>query len=159
MIGSTAPVSEYPDWHPVHRANALLREALQNTTRSFESLEAQYSAESLSDAIESVMRGPVQIPYPRPLAARLDDLPVQERTIPGLEALMHPAQHGPGDTSGDFSNDSEQSLAQVAPGDAFDALAAEIWDDPESASGFDASEPLRADAPLDPTLRPRQIHM
>jgi hypothetical protein len=156
MIGSTTPVSEYPDWHPVHRANALLREALQNTTRSFESLEAQYSVESLSDAIESVMRGPVQIPYPKPLAARLDDLPVQERTIPGLEALMHPAQHAPGDTSIGFSNDREDD---PAPDTQVDAFSAEIWDDPESAAGFDASEPLRADAPLDPTLRPRQIHM
>src|SRR5262249_34031213 len=125
----------------------------------FESLEAQYSVESLSNAIENVMRGPVDIPYPRPLAARLDDLPAQERTIPGLEALMRPAQHAPGDTSVGFRNDSEQDPAPVAQVDEFDALADEIWDDPESATGFDASEPLRAGDPLDPTLRPRQIHM
>ena len=30
MFGSTTPLAERPDWHPVHRANALLRSALLN---------------------------------------------------------------------------------------------------------------------------------
>jgi hypothetical protein len=78
MTVSTPPVSDGPEWHPVHRANALLREALQNTTQSFASLEARYSVESLSNAIESVLQGPVRITYPTPLAVRPDGWAVEE---------------------------------------------------------------------------------
>ena len=35
MFGSTTPLAERPDLHPVHRANALLRSALLNETASF----------------------------------------------------------------------------------------------------------------------------
>src|SRR5262245_65918951 len=96
MSSYTRPVSEDFHWHPVYRANALLREALQSTTQSLQSLETHYSVEQLSNAIESMLQGPVQITYPRPLAVRLDNLHVEEQRIPGLEALMRPIQHAPG---------------------------------------------------------------
>ena len=159
MIGSAPPNSEQPDWHPVHRANALLREALQNTTRSFEALEAHYSVESLSHAIESVMQGPVRITYPTPLAVRLDGLEIEERAIPGLEALMRPAQHAPGNLFAEFQGDSDDGPAPVGEDDELDALPPEIWDDAMSGPGVDDAATLRADAPLDPDLRPRPVHM
>ena len=159
MIGSAPPNSEQPDWHPVHRANALLREALQNTTRSFEALEAHYSVESLSHAIERVMQGPVRITYPTPLAVRLDGLEIEERAIPGLEALMRPAQHAPGNLFAEFQGDSDDGPAPVGEDDELDALPPEIWDDAMSGPGVDDAATLRADAPLDPDLRPRPVHM
>ena len=36
MIGSTTPAAEQADWHPVHRANAMLRAALLSSTRTAE---------------------------------------------------------------------------------------------------------------------------
>ncbi len=36
MTSYTPPVPEDLNWHPVYRANALLREALQSTTQSLE---------------------------------------------------------------------------------------------------------------------------
>lgn len=154
MTNYTPPVTEEPHWHPVYRANALLREALQNTTQSFEALERHYSVETLSQAIESVLQGPVQITYPRPLAVRLDNLHIEEKKIPGLEALLRPIQHAPGTPQGEWRGDegltdAEAEVWQDAPG--------ESWDDAELA--LDHTPPLRADFPLDPALQPRQVHM
>ena len=159
MTRSTPPVSDGPEWHPVHRANALLREALQNTTQSIESLEARYSVESLSNAIESVLQGPVRITYPRPLAVRLDDLPVEEKRIPGLEALMRPIRHAPGASLADCQNDGDDGRAPVEQDDGLAALTPDVWDDAELGLSLDGPAPLRADAPLHAALRPRQVHM
>jgi hypothetical protein len=149
MSRSTTPVTEQPDWHPVHRANALLREALQGATQSFESLEARYSAESLSDAIDSVMNGPVQITYPTPLAVRLDDLDVEESMAPGLEDFMHKPELGSGDLL-------------AAPAEQEEALnaAPEVWDD-DSGEGLDEPEPPRSGSTRDsePFFLPRQLHV
>lgn len=40
MTGSSTPLTDQPDWHPVHRANAMLRAALLNSTFSPERLGA-----------------------------------------------------------------------------------------------------------------------
>ncbi len=159
MTGSTTPVTEQPDWHPVHRANALLRKALQSTTESFGSLEARYTAESLSSAIDSVMQGPVHITYPRPLAVRLDDLEIEEKAIPGLEALMHPLTHGPGDQLDDFIGD-DGDLAEPFEQDETLGAPPEVWDE-ESSSDFDELEPLPLAVPLhaEPRNLPRQVHV
>ncbi|MGE3528339.1 MAG: hypothetical protein AB7G54_02800 [Methyloceanibacter sp.] len=154
MTNYTPPVAEEPHWHPVYRANALLREALQNTTQSFAALERHYSVETLSQAIESVLQGPVQITYPKPLAVRLDNLDIEEKTIPGLEALMRPIQHAPGVPEAEWRGgeslaDAEAEVWRDAPGEG--------WDDAELA--LDDTPPLRADSPLDPALRPREVHM
>jgi hypothetical protein len=159
MTRSTPPVSDGPEWHPVHRANALLREALQNTTQSFESLEARYSVESLSNAIESVLQGPVRITYPTPLAVRLDGLRVEENRIPGLEALMRPIRHAPGTSLADCQDDRDDGRALVEQDDGLAALPPDVWDDAELDLNLDGPAPLRADAPLHPELRPRQVHM
>jgi hypothetical protein len=156
MTSYTSPVTEEPHWHPVYRANALLREALQSTTQSFEALEKHYSVETLSQAIESVLQGPVQITYPRPLAARLDNLPAEEKRIPGLEAFMRPIQHARCAPQGDDWGAGE-GLAKAEPDVWLDDPRGEVWDDAELA--LDDTPPLRADFPLDPALRPRQVHM
>ena len=141
------------NWHPVYRANALLREALQSTTQSLESLETHYSVEQLSNAIENVLQGPVQITYPRPLALRLDNLHVEEKRIPGLEAFLRPIQHAPGAPVADARDGGEDNLAETERDD----FSGEGWDDAELA--LDETPPLRADFPLDPALRPREVHM
>src|SRR5262245_3880616 len=162
MTSYTPPVSQDFHWHPVYRANALLREALQSTTQSLESLETHYSVEQLSNAIESVLQGPVQITYPRPLAMRLDNLHVEEKRIPGLAAFMLPIQHAPGVLPADCRDDGHDTLAEAEFAEAepdlrHDDLSGEAWDDAELA--LDETPPLRADFPLDPALRPREVHM
>jgi hypothetical protein len=153
MTSYTPPAAQDFHWHPVYRANALLREALQSTTQSLESLETHYSVEQLSNAIENVLQGPVQITYPRPLAVRLDNLQVEEKRIPGLAAFMRPIQHAPCVLAADARDSGDDSLTESEPDD----FSGEGWDDAELA--LDASPPLRADFPLDPALRPREVHM
>jgi hypothetical protein len=157
MTSYTPPVSEDFHWHPVYRANALLREALQSTTQSLESLETHYSVEQLSSAIESVLQGPVQITYPRPLAMRLDNLHVEEKRIPGLEAFLRPIQHAPGAPRADYRDDGAVTWVEAEPDLRHDDLSGEAWDDAELA--LDETPPLRADFPLDPALRPREVQM
>jgi hypothetical protein len=159
MTISTPPVSDGPEWHPVHRANALLREALQNTTQSFASLEARYSVESLSNAIESVLQGPVRITYPTPLAVRLDGLPFEENKIPGLAALMRPLRQAPSAPRAYRRNDGEDGMAPLEQDDGLFALPPDVWDEAEFDLSLDGPAPLRADAPLHAELRPRQVHM
>ena len=153
MTSYTPPVPEDLNWHPVYRANALLREALQSTTQSLESLETHYSVEQLSNAIENVLQGPVQITSPRPLTLRLDNLDVEEKRIPGLEAFLRPIQHAPGAPVADARDGGEDNLAETERDD----FSGEGWDDAELA--LDETPPLRADFPLDPALRPREVHM
>ena len=156
MTSFTPPVTEEPNWHPVYRANALLREALQNTAQSFESLETHYSVESLSNAIESVLQGTVQITYPRPLAVRLDNLHVEEKRIPGLEALLHPIEHAPGVPPADCRDGGNDGMVEAEEDVRID-VTGEVWDDAELA--LDDAPPLRADFPLGAELRPRQVHV
>jgi hypothetical protein len=132
---------------------------LQNTTQSFESLEARYSVESLSNAIESVLQGPVQITYPTPLAARLDGLPFEENKIPGLAALMRPLQQAPGAPRAYCRNDGNDGMTPVEHDNGHFAPPPDVWDDAELDLSLDGAAPLRADAPLNPELRPRQVHV
>jgi hypothetical protein len=88
MIGSTTPVAGQANWHPVHRANAMLRAALLSSTRTSEPAVESDGTEVLSEAVESVMRGPVEISFPQPLAARLDALGLDDDAFPAFERLM-----------------------------------------------------------------------
>ena len=88
MIGSTTPVAGQANWHPVHRANAMLRAALLSSTRASEPAVESDGTEALSEAVESVMRGPVEISFPQPLAARLDALGLEDDAFPAFERLM-----------------------------------------------------------------------
>jgi hypothetical protein len=168
MIGSTTPAlvrpeeqsdwqsEEQSDWHPVHRANALLREALQSTTESFETLQAQYGIESLSNAIESAMEE-VQITYPTPLATRFDNLDAEARTISCLEALVGPVREAPSD----FGVDAAAGSALNRQDNGSAALPAEIVRDADAPQDFSDSERLESELALEPEvpLSARQLHM
>jgi hypothetical protein len=143
MIGSTPPVAEQANWHPVHRANAMLRAALLSSARPVELTADVPSVESLSRAVESVLREPVSITFPVPLAARLDALEIKEDAFPAFEALVE-----------------EQHRQDVLEhGAAPEQAVADNWEESENA--FDEAEILTAGMPLDSELHllPPQVHM
>ena len=79
MFGSTTPLTERPDLHPVHRANALLRSALLSEAASF----AKPGFTQAFDAIAGPEDGPIGIACPQSLVARLNalDIGLQDRGI------------------------------------------------------------------------------
>lgn len=143
MIGSTTPVAEQANWHPVHRANAMLRAALLSSTCSPEPSADAHDAESLSRAIESVLRGPVRITFPQSLAERLDALAIKEDAFPAFEALVE-KRRGP---------------ALPASVDVSQGAELETWGDGDDNLGKAGT--LTVGAPLDSELRalPPQIHV
>lgn len=72
MFGSTTPLTERPDLHPVHRANAMLRSALLSEAASF----AKPGFTQAFDAIAGPEDGPIGIACPQSLVARLDALDI-----------------------------------------------------------------------------------
>lgn len=72
MFGSTTPLAERPDLHPVHRANALLRSALLNEAASY----AKPGFTQAFDAIAGPEDGPIGIACPQSLVARLNALDI-----------------------------------------------------------------------------------
>ncbi len=126
MIGPTTPVAEQPAWHPVHRANAMLRAAMLSSTHTTYPAEDFQSVESLSRAIDSVMQGPVSISFPQPLASRLDALELED-AFPAFETLMG-------------------EMRQVEAGQDG------AWCD-EGGDEFSELDVLTAGAPLDPERR------
>ena len=148
MIGSSTPLAEQPDWHPVHRANAMLRAALLSSTHPSEPAEDLPSVELLSRAIESVMEGPVSITYPTSLAARLDALAVGDE-FPAFEGLMSGAPRR-GGASETLLPQADAPLGEASP---------EAWD--EADDGFGETGELMVGVPLDPEMRilPSQVHV
>jgi len=148
MIGSSTPLAEQPDWHPVHRANAMLRAALLSSTHPSEPAEDLPSVESLSRAIDSVMEGPVSITYPTSLAARLDALAVEDE-FPAFEGLMSDAPRR-GGASETLLAQADAPLGEASP---------EAWD--EADDGFGEIGELMVGVPLDPEMRilPSQVHV
>ncbi|HUU65999.1 MAG TPA: hypothetical protein VMW57_01795 [Methyloceanibacter sp.] len=80
MISSTLPLVEQPDWHPVHRATALLRQALLTSAAS-----RPHPAEIWGDrmyrldpAPVELVNGPVSMAPPASLQALLGLLPVDD---------------------------------------------------------------------------------
>jgi hypothetical protein len=140
MIGPTTPLAEQPDWHPVHRANALLKTAMLSSAHA-EPLADRQSVESLSHAIANVMRGPVNITYPVPLAARLDALAAEQEDYAALDVAMAGA------------NSLEE---EPQPNPAYDGETEPAWDDRST----DAAS-LTAGVPLDPERRlvAPQVHV
>lgn len=115
MIGSTTPVAE-PDWHPVHRANAMLRAALLSSTHPAAQADDLHSVETLSYALDSVMQGPVSISFPEPLAARLDALELED-AFPEFESLTEEVQH---DAEGDQAEEDFPDIATLTAGPPLD---------------------------------------
>jgi hypothetical protein len=139
MIGSTTPVAEQPDWHPVHRANAMLRAAL-SSAHPAEPPGDPPNVESLSHAIDSVLQGPVSISFPEPLAFRLDALGLED-AFPAFETLME-----------------EVRQEQAMPGMSQHGTLPDAAEDDDDFAEMDA---LTAGAPLDPErqIGVPQLHM
>ena len=165
MIGTTTPVAERPAWHPVHQANALLREALLSSTHPSAPAEDRAGVESLSRAIASVMKGPVSITYPTPLAARLEALAVEEDGPPAFDALVSGApRRGPSHPPANIDDHGNLGASEAVFPHADDKLeeeAAAAWDDGIDGPGFDEPGPLTAGVPLDPETRilAPQVHV
>ena len=84
MIVSTTPLAERPDWHPVHRANAMLRSALLNEAAFF----PKPGLTQPFDAIAGTPDGPVGIAYPQSLVARLNALDFGIEGAPGIRVPL-----------------------------------------------------------------------
>lgn len=153
MSGRTTPLAEQPDWHPVHRANAMLHAALLSTHHA-EPFEDRNSVLSLSRAIASVMQGPVSITYPTPLAARLDALAAVEDSYPAFEVLMG----DPNSPLADLDEFGEEPAAEADLPLAEDPEAA--WDDGVEDPNLD-DEVFTAGIPLDPDkwIAAPQVHV
>ncbi len=153
MSGRTTPLAEQPDWHPVHRANAMLHAALLSTHHA-EPFEDRNSFEHLSRAIASVMDGPVSITYPTPLAARLDALDAVADSYPAFDGLM-------GGTRSPLADFDEFGEEPEAPAEfALEEDAEPDWDDGTEDSSFD-DEVMTAGVPLDPEkwIAAPQVHV
>jgi hypothetical protein len=146
MSGQPTPLAEAPDWHPVHRANALLQAAMLSAAYAEPSQDRQ-NVESLSDAIASVMREKVSITYPVPLAARLDALAAEPVEYPPFDGLMA----------------GEDDLEEDLPAEA-DLLSDDLpleWDGGAEDFTLDDTAGLTAGDPLDPEKRlvTPQVHV
>ncbi len=137
MMGSTTPVAERPDWHPVHRANALLRSALLNAAAPF-----PHPTEDVDRAIPaappfaSLIEGKVKIICPQSLVARLNALAVNEDAF---AASKLPARGEP------------QGLGEVRltePDGLLYGPAAAAWDQDSDSLG----DAFAAGTPLDPAV-------
>lgn len=107
MFGSTTPLAERPDLHPVHRANALLRSALLNEAASY----AKREFTQTFDAIAGPEDGPIGIACPQSLVARLNALDIglqagirvplsfaAQPVLDNVNDLALPAKNEPGPT-------------------------------------------------------------
>lgn len=107
MFGSTTPLAERPDLHPVHRANALLRSALLNEAASY----AKPEFTQTFDAIAGPEDGPIGIACPQSLVARLNALDIglqagirvplsfaAQPVLDNVSDLALPAKNEPGPT-------------------------------------------------------------
>ncbi|MGH6866968.1 MAG: hypothetical protein ACREDO_12565 [Methyloceanibacter sp.] len=90
MFGSMMPSSGLLDWHPVHRANALLRSAWQSagvpSPEALQALLGPRHLQPIDDAITRVIDGLAGSRYSDQLAARLRALSTYESLAPGYEA-------------------------------------------------------------------------
>ena len=147
MSGQPTPLAEMPDWHPVHRANALLQAAMLSSAYAEPSADRQ-SVETLSHAIASVMRGPVSITYPVPLTARLDALAAEDYEYPPVDGLMAEED--------DFEQDPPAEAELLS-----EDLPIDAWDDGAEDFALDDEAGLTAGDPLDPERRviSPQIHV
>ena len=147
MSGQPTPLAEMPDWHPVHRANALLQAAMLSSAYAEPSPDRQ-SVETLSHAIASVMRGPVSITYPVPLTARLDALAAEEYEYPPFDGLMAEED--------DFEQDPPAEAELLS-----EDFPIDTWDDCAEDFALDDEAGLTAGEPLDPERRAisSQVHV
>jgi hypothetical protein len=80
MISSTLPLVEHPDWHPVHRATAMLRQALLTSASSRPDAAEIWGDRlyRLDPAPIELANGPVSMAQPASLPALLGLLPADD---------------------------------------------------------------------------------
>ena len=120
MIGSTTPVAERPHWHPVHRANALLRSALLNAAAPFSNPAEELDRTSFATAlITGMIESPVKITCPQSLVARLNALAVSEDAFDAFDPPARGTPQGLGElrlTEADgLLHDAGTALDPVVP--------------------------------------------
>lgn len=120
MIGSTTPVAERPDWHPVHRANALLRSALLNAAAPFSDPAEELDRTSFATAlITGMIESPVKVTCPQSLVARLNALAVSEDAFDAFDPPARGTPQGLGElrlTEADgLLHDAGTALDPVVP--------------------------------------------
>jgi hypothetical protein len=127
MFSSTTPSAERPDWHPVHRANALLGSALFNSGAPSAAPSQELGHVSLDATWCAIAVESAGITYPGSLSERFNALALGEEAI---------------------AVSRHERSAELRP-DAADIrlhnLAAGGWDDPEAngdAEAFAAGVPL-----------------
>jgi len=131
MFGSTTPLTERPDWHPVHRANAMLRSALLSEA----ALSAKPGFTQPFDAIAGPDDGPIEIACPQSLVARLNALDIGLQGSAGIRVPLSFAAPPVLDDVSDLA-----LPARDEPGPTEEATVA--GDDDEDASEDDVTEQI-----------------
>jgi TPR repeat protein len=119
MISSTLPLVEHPDWHPVHRATAMLRQALLTSASS-----RPDAAEIWGDRLYPFDPAPIEL-VNGPVSV------VQPASLPALLGLL------PGD------NDAEACQSLVTYGDDVSAPNASVTDSSGEDEMLDRTELLQ----------------
>ena len=121
MFSSTTPSAEQPDWHPVHRANALLRSALLNSGELSAAPSQELGRISLDAPWGGIAVEPAGITFPGSLSERFNALAVREEaTGVSVSEGSAPSELGP-----DAADISLHNLAGA-------------WDDPEADGDAEA---------------------
>jgi len=121
MFSSTTPSAEQLDWHPVHRANALLRSALLNSGELSAAPSQELGRISLDAPWGGIAVEPAGITFPGSLSERFNALAVREEaTGVSVSEGSAPSELGP-----DAADISLHNLAGA-------------WDDPEADGDAEA---------------------
>jgi len=154
MIGSTTPLAAKPDWHPVHRANALLRSALLYSAAPSPDPSEQFGRSSHA-APSSAISG-LRVNYPRSLVARLNALDLNEAAF---RLPMSAAPERNLDSPLPGLQASDDHIAREAA--LLDDFAEAAWDDDDDRLDLDDTDDFAADSglyPFAPDIAP-QVHV
>jgi len=95
MFSSSTPSAGQPDWHPVHRVNALLRSALLNPAAPSAASSQELGRIDLGAAWDGIKAFP-EIAHPASLAEGFDFLALREEVAgPSRRDMQSPPEHRP----------------------------------------------------------------
>jgi hypothetical protein len=121
MFSSTTPSAEQSDWHPVHRANALLRSALVNSGAPSAAPSQELGRISLDAPWGGIAIESAGITFPGSLSERFNALAVREEAT----GVSVSEGHAPSELWPDAADISLHNLAGA-------------WDDPEANGDAEA---------------------
>src|SRR5215472_9538095 len=121
MFSSTTPSAEQSDWHPVHRANALLRSALVNSGAPSAAPSQELGRISLDAPWGGIAIESAGITFPGSLFERFNALAVREEAT----GVLVSEGHAPSELWPDAADISLHNLAGA-------------WDDPEANGDAEA---------------------